>query len=270
MPKYEIRPLQLHILKNLLAMDELCKKHNLRYYIVAGTMLGAVRHGGFIPWDDDIDVGMPRKDYDLLMQHYQDWIPEPYEIIAYETDENYPFPFAKLQDASTTLVERAHMNYTGGVYIDIFPLDGITSNPLKQKLHLMRYKYLKKVQYFLYRDPYKHGRGISCWLPLLCRKMYTLDEVQRKMKKMQKSVDFDSSELVIDHDFGKRGIMPKAVFGNPKKLLFEGHEVNGVENPDEYLKRLYGDYMTIPPGPKQKQHNFYFLDLENSYKTNRK
>lgn len=67
MANYDIRPLQLRILKNLLAVDKVCKEHNLRYYIMAGTMLGAVRHKGFIPWDDDLDIGMPRADYDLLM-----------------------------------------------------------------------------------------------------------------------------------------------------------------------------------------------------------
>ena len=70
MANYDIRPLQLRILKNLLAVDKVCKEHNLRYYIMAGTMLGAVRHKGFIPWDDDLDIGMPRADYDLLIQRY--------------------------------------------------------------------------------------------------------------------------------------------------------------------------------------------------------
>lgn len=76
MATYDIRPLQLRILKNLLAIDKVCKEHNLRYYIMAGTMLGAVRHKGFIPWDDDLDIGMPRADYDLLMTNAKEWLPE--------------------------------------------------------------------------------------------------------------------------------------------------------------------------------------------------
>ena len=79
MATYDIRPLQLRIKKILLALDSVCKEHNLRYYLWAGTMLGAVRHGGFIPWDDDLDIAMPRKDYDLLMRNARDWMPQPYE-----------------------------------------------------------------------------------------------------------------------------------------------------------------------------------------------
>lgn len=110
MATYDIRPLQLRILKNLLAIDKVCKEHNLRYYIMAGTMLGAVRHKGFIPWDDDLDIGMPRADYDLLMTNAKEWLPEPYEAVCAENDKEYPLPFAKIQDADTTLIERMHLN----------------------------------------------------------------------------------------------------------------------------------------------------------------
>lgn len=86
------------------------------------------------------------------------------------------------------------------------------------------------------------------------------------MRKMQKKYDFDSSDLVVDHDDGRKGIMPRANIGNPTPILFEDKMVMGVEKPDAYLSQKYGDYMTIPPGPKQRQHNFHLLDLEKSYK----
>lgn len=265
MAQYDIRTLQLRILRILLAIDKVCQENNLRYYIVAGTMLGAVRHGGFIPWDDDLDIAMPRPDYDLLMKHCKEWVPEPYQIIAYETDERYPFPFAKAQDRSTTLVERAHMPYTGGIYIDIFPLDGMTTNPWCQRLHLIHYKYLRKVQYLLYRDPYRHGHGPSSWIPLICRRLYTLEGVQKKMKEMQMRYDYDKENLVIDHDFGRRGVMPKSIYGMPTTIEFEGQKVRGVACPNEYLKRIYGDYMQLPPEDKRKQHLFYYLDLDTPF-----
>ena len=266
MASYDIRPLQLRILDILMAVHQVCEEHGLRYYIIAGTLLGAVRHKGFIPWDDDLDIGMPRKDYDLLMAHAQEWMPTPFEVVSYETDKTYPLPFAKIQDASTTLIERMHLKYLGGIYIDVFPLDGMTANPIVQRWHFARYFYLKKVQYFLYRDPYRHGHGPSSWIPLLCRKLYTLEEVQEKMKKMQKAYDFDASALVVDHDDGRKGIMSRTILGTPTPILFENKQVMGAENPDAYLSQKYGDYMTIPPGPKQKQHNFHLLDLEKSYK----
>ena len=133
MANYDIRPLQLRILKNLLAVDKVCKEHNLRYYIMAGTMLGAVRHKGFIPWDDDLDIGMPRADYDLLMANAKEWLPKPYEAVCAENDKEYPLPFAKVQDADTTLIERMHLKYLGGVYIDIFPLDGVPESRMRKE-----------------------------------------------------------------------------------------------------------------------------------------
>lgn len=263
---YDIRQLQLHILNNLLAFDKMCKEHDLRYFIVAGTMLGAVRHKGFIPWDDDIDVGMPRPDYNRLMKHAKEWMQKPYEVVAYECDANYPLPFAKIQDADTTLIERQHLRYLGGVYIDVFPLDGMTGNTLKQAIHFARYFYYKKVLYFLCRDPYRHGHGPSSWIPLLCRKLYTLNAVQGIISRLQQEYDYDSSDYVADHDFGKRGVLPRTVYGTPTPIAFENHEVNGIEQADKYLAHLYGDYMTIPPENKQHKHNFHLLDLKSGYR----
>ena len=82
MALYEIRPLQLRILEILGAVDKTCREHNLHYYMWAGTMIGAIRHKGFIPWDDDLDIAMPRPDYDQLIAHCKEWLPEPYEMVC--------------------------------------------------------------------------------------------------------------------------------------------------------------------------------------------
>ncbi|WP_448779044.1 LicD family protein [Bacteroides congonensis] len=266
MATYDIRPLQLRILKNLSAIDKVCKEHNLRYYIMAGTMLGAVRHKGFIPWDDDLDIGMPRADYDLLMSNAKEWLPKPYEAVCAENDKEYPLPFAKIQDADTTLIERMHLKYLGGVYIDVFPLDGVPEKRMRQRMHFAKYEFYKRVLYLIHRDPYKHGKGPSSWIPLLCRKLYTLTEVQRKIRKVMTKYDFDSCPLVCDYDDGMKGIMPKEILGTPTPVLFEGEEVWGVQEYDAYLTRKYGDYMTIPKQSGQRQHNFHYLDLDKPYR----
>ena len=98
MATYDIRPLQLRMLEILLAFDKMCKEHNLNYGIMAGTLLGAVRHKGFIPWDDDMDVGMPRPDYEKFIAHCSEWLPAPYEFVCAENDPKYPLPFGKIQD----------------------------------------------------------------------------------------------------------------------------------------------------------------------------
>ena len=267
MATYDIRPLQLRILSVLMAVDQVCRTHELRYYIIAGTLLGAIRHHGFIPWDDDLDIAMPRTDYDLLIAH-PEWLPEPLELVSYETDPEYPLPFAKIQDAETTLIERMHLKYLGGVYIDVFPLDGMTSNPICRRIHFIRYFFLKKIQYFLCRDPYRHGHGPSSWLPLCCRALWTLPQIQAKMQRMQKRFDFDASELVVDHDDGLRGVMPRSFVGTPTPVSFEGRTVMGVARPHDYLRQKYGDdYMVVPPHDDRRQHNFHLLDLEHGYRT---
>src|SRR5574344_393106 len=106
--QYDIRALQLRILRILKTFHAVCQEHNLTYYITSGTMLGAVRHGGFIPWDDDLDVAMPRADYDRLLSHASEYLPQPFELVSSETDPTYPKAFAKIQDASTTLIERVY------------------------------------------------------------------------------------------------------------------------------------------------------------------
>jgi lipopolysaccharide cholinephosphotransferase len=206
MASYDIRPLQLHILKILQAVDKVCQEHNLRYYLWAGTMLGAVRHKGFIPWDDDMDIAMPRKDYDTLMAHAHEWLPKPFEAVCAETDPNYPGPFGKIQDASTTLIEREHINYIGGLYIDVFPLDGVCANKLLQRLNFARYEFWKRVIYYIHRDPFKHGKDLSAVVPLLCQKLFTNHYVQQKMRRIMMHYDYDKCDLIADYDDGKNGI----------------------------------------------------------------
>ena len=266
MPSYDIRPLQMKILPILKAVDTACRQYGLRYYIWAGTMIGAVRHHGFIPWDDDLDIAMPRPDYDKLIAHCKDWLPEPYEMVCAENDDAYPLPFAKIQDGSTTLIERLHLKYLGGIYLDVFPIDGAPEGWMAQKWHFGRYEYYKRVLYLLFRDPYKHGRGPSSWIPLLCRKLYSLAEVQTKIRKILLQYPYDDSRLVADYDDGSKGVMPKSVLGMPTPYEFEGTMVLGVEHYDTYLSNKYGDYMTIPDGDHQRQHNFHYLDLEKPYK----
>lgn len=266
MAQYDIRPLQLRVLEILLAVDKACKTHGLRYYIVAGTLLGAVRHKGFIPWDDDLDIAMPRADYDKLIAHCKEYLPEQFEMICGENDAVYPLPFAKIQDAHTTIIERMHLRYLGGIYIDVFPLDGVPSNSLSRRWHFIKYEYYKHCLYLCCRDPYKHGHGPSSWVPLLVQKIYNHQELFRKMRKLQTEVDYDSSDMVVDHDDGLRGVMPRTVFGTPTPIMFEGKEVMGIEQADRYLSQKYGDYMTIPPHNDQRQHNFHYLDLQKPYR----
>ncbi len=266
MNTYDIRRLQLRILDVFLIFDSVCKEHNLRYYLIAGTLLGAVRHKGFIPWDDDLDVGMPRADYELLIANSKDWLPKQYEFICAENNPKYPFPFGKVQDANTTLIERRGFHYVGGVYMDIFPIDGVPEGKMAQKIHFAKYSFWTKVLYFTCRDPKKHKKGISSWVPAICRKLFTVAKVQQSIRSILTYYDFDVSSYVAEYDDRPKWSMDKRRIGAPRPILFEGHEVCGPEDPDFYLKQKYGNYMQIPKQQDQIQHDFMYLDFDKSYK----
>ena len=266
MAKYDIRPLQLHIIDILKVIDVVCQDHNLHYYLWAGTMLGAIRHKGFIPWDDDIDICMPRPDYDQLVKHSNEWLPKPYVLSCAETEDNYPGAFAKMIDESTTLIEREYYGKVSGLYIDVFPIDGVPHNHFLQRWVMACYGFYKKVSYYLNRDPYKHGHGVRSWIPLLCRKFFSSKGVYEKMKRLQTKYDFEKSSLVADYDDGFNGIMAKCILGKPTPVEFEGHFFMGVEHADDYLRKKYGDYMKIPGTSHQRQHNFFYLNYNLPYK----
>lgn len=266
MADYDIHQVHQRILKICEALHQTCQTHHLTYYLWAGSMIGAVRHKGFIPWDDDMDIAMPRPDYDRLIAHCREWLPQPYEMVCAEDDPSYPLPFAKIQDASTTLIERSHLRYLGGVYIDVFPIDGVPTNTLACKLHFAKYEYYKRVLYLVHRDPYKHGHGPSSWVPLLCRKLYTMQGVQCKIQALLHKYSYDHSALVADYDDGSRGAMRKETLGTPTPYPFEDTTLRGVEHYDTYLTNKYGDYMQLPDEAHRRQHNFHYLDLEKPYR----
>ena len=266
MASYDIDILHEHILQILLTVDKVCREHHLRYYLWAGTMLGAVRHKGFIPWDDDMDICMPRPDYDLLLAHCHEWMPAPFEVVGPHNRSDYPYPFAKVEDSSTTVLERPDFNFPEGIYVDIFPIDGIPSDKAVATKHLKKYKFWRHLLFFRGRDPFKHGKGPRSWWPLLIHKMYSLQQLQDKVQRLMTQYKFDDCEQVIDYDSVFRGIVAKKILGEPKEYEFEGKKFLGVSDAHQYLTEMYGDYMTPPPKEKQIQHNFYYINLELPYR----
>lgn len=266
MANYDIRTLQLYLLENLKTLHSVFEKHNLRYYLVSGTMLGAVRHKGFIPWDDDIDLGMPRADYERFIEHSKEWLPEYLEFVCPEYDSDYPLPYGKVQDARTTVIEKTYRKLDGGVFIDIFPLDGVPESPIKRKWHFTRYLFWYKMLYLLSRDPYKHGRGINSVVPLLLQKTISKKFVHKQMRKILMESDYEESKYISEHYNRQRRYMRNSVFGTMTPIEFEDVILSGVEQPNEYLTIEYGDYMQLPPENKRKTHSFHYLNLELPYR----
>ncbi|MCR5394237.1 MAG: LicD family protein [Bacteroidales bacterium] len=263
---YALRDLQLRLVPLIKCIDQVCREHGLRYYLWAGTMLGAVRHKGFIPWDDDADLAMPRPDYDILMAHAHEWLPQPYEIVGPHQSLHCPHRFAKIIDASTTLLERPDFLFPEGIYVDIFPIDGFTDDEAERRRILSRYKKLKKRHFFCFRDPYKHGGGPRAWFGLLFQKIFKADQVQGQIQDLMRTYDYDKCHTAIEYDFGTRAILPKQLLGEPKLYEFEGEQFYGVADADAVLTAIYGDYMTLPPVEQRAQHKFYYLDFNMPYR----
>lgn len=266
-PTYDIRELQLRLLDMLVALDRVCREHHLRYYILCGTLLGAVRHGGFIPWDDDLDVGLPREDYDLLLEHAAEWLPQPFGIVNHMATADYSKYFAKMEDESTTIVERTYLPYKGGIYIDLFPLDDAHPSALRHRLHMAKFKTLyHRLVYYCYRDPYKHGRGPNSWVPLLVQRLFRRERLKQAVERCVREMNGRGYRQYTSHDDGLRRF-PKEWFGQPTPITFEGKTVMGPAQVEKILQRLYGDdYMTPPPPEKRFQHMFHFVDFNKGYK----
>ncbi len=136
---FDLKALQREYLKIMDMFDAVCRAHGLRYYMACGTMLGTVRHKGFIPWDDDVDLYMPRPDYDTLCLHSAEWLPADMKLCNQDTDITFPHYYGKVKDTGTTFVERTYLGHYGGAWIDIFPIDGAPENEAERKRHVRRF-----------------------------------------------------------------------------------------------------------------------------------
>lgn len=258
---------ELEILENFIFC---CEKINLKYYVTYGTLIGAVRHEGFIPWDDDVDVLMPREDYEKFITEAKEYLPENYFIQTMKTDPNYALNFAKLRDSNTTLFEKhvLDIDINHGIFIDIFPIDGYRKGENK----VLDFR-VKNTPVFEESDK----NFISNTLNGFNRKFtYKLSEIIPNKLKIDiskisvpkdnpKFQDCDYVACLVDNFH----IIPfkKDILGEGVKLNFENLKVNAPEKYDEYLKCLYGDYMKLPPEDQRvNHHNFHIVDINKSFR----
>ncbi len=265
--------LQEKLLEMLSAFHELCKNHGLRYYLLGGSALGAARHQGFIPWDDDVDVGMPRGDYeelrkivaDKLLGNYSFEFPNP-------SNKSFVYMFGKMYDTTTTLVENTRYKTKRGVYIDIFPLDG-GGETYEESLRL--FKVIDKKNNLLHTKICAWRKGRSLYKNLACVCMRCVPEfivstkkLKREIEDLSKQRSFDDSPYVVNYygAWHEKEIVKKAWLGEPVEGNFEGLKVMCPADSDAYLTALYGDWRTPPPKEKQISHHDYIsLDLHKSY-----
>jgi len=240
------------------AFDEICRRHQIPYYMIGGTMLGAVRHNGFIPWDDDMDFGVERTYIPKLLEALSVELPSHLKVRTLDNCNCMVSNFYKIEDTRTEVIENWHDNPTGiGINIDIFPLDHGRKSYRQTRLFAAYIFYLLILKDYIYFDP-KFRRGFKKIMAVILRKTN-----QIPLKKRLKYID----NLIIKHTKEESGylinyygrwrekeIIQKSIFGTPQTYPFENITLYGVANPNTYLSALYGNYMQLPPETKRMKH----------------
>ncbi len=246
----ESRKIQLEILKEI---HKICEENGLRYYLAYGTLLGAVRHKGFIPWDDDIDIVMPRPDYVRFFEIAQSDICDFYSI---EKNEDYIYSFGKASDKNTVIApDGIRCKVELGVSVDIFPLDGAGNSTEEGEQSFADTAILYGLCIASTWKKYIPGRSKNKKKNLMRFGSFILSRfVSRKyvMKKYNRIISARDLEknayaAVYSSPYRAKEVMPKSIYGDPSKVLFEGEYFNGPSDPDAYLTCIYGDYMKLPP-----------------------
>jgi lipopolysaccharide cholinephosphotransferase len=261
----ELKEVHEVLLQMLLAFSEYCDHYGLRYYLVGGTLLGAVRHKGFIPWDDDIDVGMPRPDYErFLTLTRSEPVKDEYRVIS-ARERSLPMPFAEMIHVNSRL-ERPTSKYIDGefrqlhLFLDIFPQDGWPESEKEARRLVRRTNFLRKLST---ESRATIGAGTTVFkrvakIPaiLLGRAIGTMN-IDNHIDRIGKKYNYDLSKYVGAITYGIYGIGERCKRSEVfplAKVEFEGHMLPAPGCWDSYLTGIFGDYMTPPPKEQQKSH----------------
>lgn len=266
----ELRKVQLIILDIIKKVSIICEENNINYFIIGGTALGAVRHSGFIPWDDDLDIGMTRENYNRFIKIAQQKLPKDLFLQTFETDPNSIFYFAKVRKNGTKFIEKycRNIDMHQGVFIDIFPFDNIPDNIKLRRKHYKKVNLLANL--FISKcvpETSRPQKGLYGALKVISRKIFYFF-----LKPISKGYLFKKLDLACqEYNFVQTKTMsfvkhsylqiPWLDIKNTRKIIFEGLELRCPNNIERYLKHHFGDYLKIPAKEKRFSHKPYILEV---------
>ena len=236
---FEVNEIQVDILR---AVCEVCDKLNIKCYMVHGSLLGSIRNGKFVPGDDDIDIAMHRKDYELFLKEAPKYLPEYYFVQNHESDKNYPLNFAKVRDSRTTyIIDVARkLDINHGIYIDLFPIDNAIVPGFKSKVSHFINKIcsLRISSVFVIENDTKSKKLVRFMAKILCPSVKCAINHREKSFKSRKFSGF----IQVTGGKPKESQIPYAWFDGSQDGEFEGVKIDMPKDYDSYLTKIYGDY----------------------------
>ena len=267
----EVKKIELNILKQV---HDFCEEKSLKYVLAYGTLIGAIRHNGFIPWDDDIDIWMPRKDYDLFMEVFPEWGAGRHLYIAGPQSDQYYLPrhMIKVCDDRTLLLENKYKAYkTTGLFIDIFPLDNAPDNMLERKIwakYVRSYKYRVLAGNISFDSPVYKKFSISKKIFTVLLSRGNIKKINSKFVKKAGKYKEKTTDYVTVFYVSKPRVYSIEDIFPPSLHVFEDAQFYIPKAYDKILKSIYGDYMQLPPEeeriPIHTADAYYTADKEFS------
>lgn len=258
-----LRKVQLLELEIAKEMKRICETNNIKYFLLWGSLLGAVRHEGFIPWDDDMDFGMLREDYEKFIDVCKKELDPKFFMQTWDTDSDYPFAYAKIRIKGTHFREQFSDNCLSndGIFIDVFPMDNAPNTYIKKKVQEIKYFLCIRLLWI------KKGMGKSIEQEsaiqkikyvsfLALSKVFSFDRIKNYFKKVLNKYNNKSTKKIVC-TAGKycfKYTMPREWAENLTNIKFETIELPAFKSRHEYLSLLYGDYMTPPPLEERYGH----------------
>lgn len=252
----EVKKIELGILNYI---SEVCQQNNIRYYLMAGTLIGAIRHKGFIPWDDDIDIGMPRPDYNKFKNIVGDRLHnDRFRLLSYEYG-NLDYNFMKMIDDRTVVYEK-YISGSIGVWVDIFPIDGLPPNPVVAKIlccNLEFWRRLLNIRNAKKDIATKKNRIFLKRIIAPVAECFSVRFLCNRINGIFKNYNYDECIFVgaVSGGFSYKARISKDVY-EQTMLEFEGERYMAPVGSDKLLTQLYGDYMQLPPIEDRVPHQF--------------